>query len=308
MEADLVSGRKNDVLIIEDSMATTILLRDFLKKLGYENIESCTNGKTGIRVFSELESSGKKPVVLLDFHLPDMNAKEVMSSIFDIRPDAKIILETADSKSDEPIKDALRGGAYLYIEKPIRFENLKNVFETLEEERTILEENPSEDLEKITSLLKSSSRMSFARLAEYSGTERISLEKYLLQLEDKKIIMKISDIKEVSCSQCSSLRILPNFFCPACKSTNFIQGKLIEHFKCGNVSVEDSYKENKCPKCHKEIKIIGVDYKSMDNYYICQDCGDKFPEPSQDYFCVKCSNRFPLEQAKWVSSHGYKTV
>jgi response regulator of citrate/malate metabolism len=293
-----VSRRKNDVLIIEDSMAITILLRDFLKKLGYDNIESCTNGKTGIRVFSDLESAGKKPIVLLDFHLPDMNANEVMALIFDIRPDAKIILETADSKSDEQIKDALRGGAYLYIEKPIRFENLKNVFETLEQEMTILEEKPSDDLERISSLLKSSSRMSFARLVEYSGTESDLLQKYLSQLENEKIIMKISDIKEVSCNQCGSLRILPNFFCPACKSTNFVQGKLIEHFKCGNVSVEDSYKDNKCP----------VDYKSMDNYYICKDCGDKFPEPTQDYFCVKCSNRFPLEKAKWISSTGYKIV
>jgi response regulator of citrate/malate metabolism len=303
-----MSGRKNDVLIIEDSMAITILLRDFLKKLGYDNVESCTNGKTGIRVFSDLESAGKKPIVLLDFHLPDMNANEVMAQIFEIRPDAKIILETADSKSDEQIKDALRGGAYLYIEKPIRFENLKNVFETLEQERNILEEKPSDDLEKITSLLKTSSRMSLARLVEYSGTESDLIKKYLLQLENEKTIMKISDIKEVSCNQCGSLRILPNFFCPACKSTNFIQGKLIEHFKCGNVSVEDSYKDNKCPKCHKEIKILGVDYKSMDNYYICKDCGDKFPEPTQDYFCVKCSNRFPLEKAKWFSSAGYKIV
>jgi response regulator of citrate/malate metabolism len=301
-------GRKNDVLIIEDSMAITILLRDFLKKLGYDNVESCSNGNTGIRVFSDLESAGKRPIVLLDFHLPDMNANEVMARIFDIRPDAKIILETADSKSDEQIKDALRGGAYLYIEKPIRFENLKNVFETLEQERTILEEKPSDDLERISTHLKSASRMSFARLSEYSGTENDLLKKSLLQLENEKFIMKISDIKEVSCNQCGSLRILPNFFCPACKSTNFIQGKLIEHFKCGNVSIAESYDNNICPKCRKEIKILGVDYKTIENYYICNDCGDKFPEPSQDYICVKCSNRFPLEKAKWISSPGYKTI
>lgn len=303
-----MSKRKNDILIIEDSMAIIILLRDFLKKLGYVNIESCTNGKTGIQMFSDLESAGKKPIVLLDFHLPDMNANEVMSRIFDIRPDTKIILETADSKTDEQIKDALRGGAYLYIEKPIRFENLKNVFETLERESNILEEQPSDDLEKITTHLKSASRMSFARLSEYSGTENVLLKKYLSHLENEKIIMKISDIKEVSCNLCDSLRIISNFFCPSCKSTNFIQGKLIEHFKCGNVSTEESYKDNKCPKCHKEIKILGVDYKSMDNYYICKDCADKFPEPSQDYFCIKCSTRFPLEKAKWISSTGYKTV
>lgn len=301
-------GSKNNVLIIEDSLATTMLLRDFLKKLGYENVETCNNGKAGIQLFSDLENAGKRPTVLLDFHLPDMNANEVMSGIFSIRPDAKIILETADSKSDEQIKNALRGGAYLYIEKPIRYENLKSVFETLENEQSILEEKSSGDLERIVLHLKSSSRISFARLAEYSKTEKDLLEKYLLQLENEKKIMKLSDMKEVSCTQCNSVRILTNFFCPACKGTNFVQGKLIEHFKCGNVSVEDSYRENKCPKCQKEIKIMGVDYKSIDNYYICNDCGDKFSDPSQDYMCVKCSNRFPLEKAKWVTSAGYKSV
>ena len=237
-----------------------------------------------------------------------MNANEVMAGIFAVRPDAKIILETADSKSDEQIKNALRGGAYLYIEKPIRYENLKSVFKILEQEQSILEYKPSGDLERIVLHLQSSSRIIFARLAEYSKTEKDLLEKYLLHLETENKIMKLSDMKEVSCIQCNSVRILPNFFCPACKGTNFVQGKLIEHFKCGNVSVEDSYKENKCPKCQKEIKILGVDYKSMDNYYICNDCGDKFSDPYQDYMCVKCSNRFPLEKAKWVASAGYKSI
>ncbi|HEX5457292.1 MAG TPA: response regulator, partial [Candidatus Nitrosotalea sp.] len=271
---------KNDVLLIEDSMAISLLLRDFLKKLGYENVTTSDTGKAGIQSFTDLDAAGKRPIVLLDFHLPDMNANEVMASIFKIRPDAKIILETADSKSDEPVKNALRSGAYLYIEKPIRYENLKNVFEILEKEQSILEETPSGDLDRIMLHLKSSSRISFARLAEYSKTTRPLLEKYLLQLENEKKIIKISEIKEVSCPQCSSIRVLPNFFCPSCKSINFVQGKLIEHFKCGNVSVEDSYKENKCPKCKKEIKILGVDYKSMDNYYMCNDCGDKFSDPS----------------------------
>lgn len=60
----------------------------------------------------------------------------------------------------------LRGGAYLYIEKPIRYDNLKNVFETLEKD--IMEEKPSDDLERVMFHIKSSTRISFARLAEYS--------------------------------------------------------------------------------------------------------------------------------------------
>ena len=57
-----MTGKKNDVLIIEDSLATTILLRDFLQKLGYENVETCNNGKAGIRLFSELDAAGKSKV------------------------------------------------------------------------------------------------------------------------------------------------------------------------------------------------------------------------------------------------------
>ncbi|MEO9307108.1 MAG: response regulator [Nitrososphaera sp.] len=301
-------SNKNDVLVIEDSLATTLLLRDFLKKLGYENVETCNSGKTGINLFSELERAGKNPIVLLDFHLPDMDANEVMTQIFNIKPDAKIILETADSKSDEPIKNALRSGAYLYIEKPIRYENLKNIFETLEQEKSILEEKPSDNTSVILSHMNSLKNASLARLAESIGVESNLIEKYLLQLENEKKIIKTYDVKEISCIKCNSVRISLHFFCPSCGNYNFGQGKLIEHFKCGNVSTENSYKENKCPKCKKEIKILGVDYKTMDNYYICNDCNNKFSEPSQNYVCAKCGNIFQLENAHWITSTGYKII
>ncbi|MDE1843103.1 MAG: response regulator [Thaumarchaeota archaeon] len=301
-------SNKNDVLVIEDSLATTLLLRDFLKKLGYENVETCNSGKTGINLFSELERAGKNPIVLLDFHLPDIDANEVMAQIFNIKPDAKIILETADSKSDEPIKNALRSGAYLYIEKPIRYENLKNIFETLDKEKSILEEKPSDNASMILLHMNSLKNASLARLAESACMESNLLEKYLLQLENEKKIIKTSDVKEISCIQCNSVRVSPRFFCPSCGNYNFSQGKLIEHFKCGNVSIENSYKENKCPKCLKEIKILGVDYKTMDNYYICNSCNNKFSEPSQNYVCAKCSNVFQLENAHWITSPGYKII
>ena len=304
-----MSEKKSGVLIIEDSLAISILIRDFLKKLGYTSTETCNTGKAGIQVFTELVNAGKIPIVLLDFHLPDMDANEIMSSIFSIRPDAKIILETADASTDEQIKNAMRGGAYQYIQKPIRYENMKSIFDTLESEKQILEETPREGSpEKIMSFLKSTSRISLARLCEYSETGMENIKKYLSDLEHEKKIMKIEDIKEVACNQCNSVRIAHNFFCPACNSTNFKQGKLIEHFKCGNVSIDDSYKDDICPKCHKEIKILGVDYKAIENYYICNGCGDKFPDPSQDYICVKCNNRFVLGKAKWISSTGYKTT
>ena len=37
----------HDILIIEDSIATIKLLGDYLEKLGYQNIHTCKDGKTG---------------------------------------------------------------------------------------------------------------------------------------------------------------------------------------------------------------------------------------------------------------------
>lgn len=303
-----MTGNKNDILIIEDSLATSILITEFLKKLGYDSIHTCNTGKAGIQLFSDLVTQGKIPIILLDFHLPDISAKEVMSNVFTIKPDAKIIIETADAKNDESIKDAMRDGAYQYIEKPIRFENLKNVVKTLEEEGKIIEENPTDNAQKIESVMRSSSRISSAMLSECTNIKISEVMEFMKKLELEKKIIRIENIKEISCGQCGSVRIAQNFFCPSCHSSNFKQGKLIEHFKCGNVSVDESYKNNTCPKCKKEIKIIGVDYKAIDNYYLCNDCNEKFPEPSQDYICVKCNNRFGLEKAKWVTSEGFKPV
>lgn len=301
-------ANKNSILIIEDSLATSMLLHEFLKKLGYHDVHICNTGKAGIQSFSEMANKGVLPVVFLDYHLPDMTAGEIMSNILSIKPNTRVILETADAKNEEQIKAALSNGAYQYLEKPIRYENLKNLIKTLEDEGQALEEQSPDHAQKIDSLLKVSTRISAARLSEYSNIKIESVKEYVKKLESEGKIKRIADLKEISCNQCNSVRIALNFFCPSCRSSNFKQGKLIEHFKCGNVSIDESYQNSICPKCRKEIKIIGVDYKAIDNYYLCNDCNNKFPEPAQDYLCVKCNNRFTLDKAKWITSEGFKLV
>jgi len=139
----ILSSQKS-IVIIEDSLAVATLIQDFLKKLGYQNVHICNNGRTGIQVFEEIVKSGKLPIVILDYSLLDMNADYVMLEIFAIRPDAKIIIESANEKTDDTIKNVLRYGAYEYLEKPIRFENLKNTMQILEEEDRVLENIPPE--------------------------------------------------------------------------------------------------------------------------------------------------------------------
>jgi len=314
----MADSKQDTILIIEDSKATGILLTEFLKNMGYENIVTSEDGKGGIATYKELQDAGKNAIILLDYNLPDMDARSIMTQLLDISPNVKVILETATDKSDEGVTELLRQGLYQYISKPIRFEVLKEVFSTLEKEKQffekedamvqILKKAEEEKYRAINFLLKSHKQISQAMIEEYAEAKGEDVTKYLDDLESKGKIVKLEEKKEIACRQCGSIKITQTFFCPSCKENDFKLTKLIEHFKCGNFSPEASYEDNKCPKCKKEIKAVGVDYRVMQNQYVCNSCGEVFQEISSHFFCLKCENKFPIEEVRWKTSPFYKVI
>lgn len=301
-----VISLKKNVLIIEDSHATSLLITEFLKKLDYEKIYSAYTGQQGVEIFQSLVNEGMVPIVLLDYSLPDTNAHEVMSQLLDISPNVKVILETAEGKEDRAVKDVIKQGAYLYLQKPIRFDNIKETMKIIEDEDMVLTNTSANSSKIIDTYLSPNTIISLARLVEYSGQQTDQVVEHIKNLESRGKIIFVQDLREISCNLCNSVRIEQNFHCPSCNSNDFNQAKLIEHFKCGNVTAQDTYVNNTCPKCKKELKIIGVDHKTIDNFYICQSCKNKFPEPSVEYICSKCSNKFRIEQARWRASKALK--
>lgn len=291
------------MLIIEDSPAVGILLKEFLNRLGFKKIHHCQNGKTGIELFEEMIRSGKMPLVFLDYNLPDMTAFSIMSQLLALRPDVKVIIETAREKSEESIKDVIAQGAYQYLPKPIRLEKIKEIIDTLKiEESQGFDENISESLER---LVTGSTQISLLRIQQQLNKDESIIMPQINRLISEKKLVQINDIKEVSCPKCGSVRSVQTFHCPKCKGTNFKQDKIIEHYKCGNVSSASSYAEDKCPKCHQEIKVFGVDYRVQENLYLCNGCSDVFSELFSDYLCMKCNGTFKLEDAKILTSIGF---
>lgn len=313
---------KNDILIVEDSPAIGILLKNYLEKLDYTKIHICNNGSSAISTFNELINQNKQPIVLLDYMLPDMDARSVLTQMLEIKPDARIILQTATEKDDEGIRELIRLGIYQYLEKPIRFEKLKEMFDTLEkeqsffvkesEEKKILREAEEFADEKIKDhinfILKSSKQISLNKIIGILGFTDDEITNYLQKLQNEGKIIQIEEKKEIACNQCDSVRTSQIFFCPNCKSSNFKLGKLIEHYDCGNISEENTYENDTCPNCKKEIKALGVDYRVMQNHYICNNCKEFFPEISVEYICLKCENKFKLDDARWKSSINYKVI
>jgi len=297
---------KDDVLIVDDSPAIGMLLKSYLEKLGYTQIHICGTGSAAITTFDELVSKNKLPIVLLDFMLPDMDARSVLTQMIVAQPSVRVILETATEKDDEGVKELIRLGVYQYLEKPIRFESLKNIIEIIEKEESFFkkeseqvellkeakEEEEGKVRENIDFIFKAVNQISLNKITDILGVSNDLTTSYLQKLEQEGKIIQLGEKKEITCNSCDSLKTSQIFFCPNCKSSNFKLGKLIEHYDCGNVSEENTYQNDECP--------------SWQNHYICNDCEEFFPEISIEYLCLKCQNRFKLEDARWSSSINYK--
>ena len=307
-------------MIVEDSPAVTMLLKSFLEKLDYRDIHSCDNGYTAVKEFKKLFKANTPPIVLLDYMLPDMDCRSVLTQILDIQPNARVILETATEKVDEGVKELIRLGIYQYLEKPIRFESLKNTFETIEKEDFFFQkeseqlkmlENAEEEvktkvIDRVDFILNSSKQVSLNLIEQMIGFSDETIRLHLNELEREGKIVNLGERKEVACNKCNSVKTTQIFSCPSCNSSHFRLGKLIEHYNCGNVSEERTYLQDKCPSCNKEIVALGVDYRILPNHYICNNCSDVFSQLDSEYLCLKCENKFNLEEVNWQSSCNYK--
>ncbi len=297
-----------DVLIIEDSLAIIILFKNFLKKLGINHVYYTQKGLDGIVLFRKLVRAGKNPLVFLDYELGDTDGLVIISQILQIKPDTKVIIETARERSDETVKKLLSSGAYDYLEKPVHFENIKKLLNVLNIENNLNNPESSSGTEIIDYIIQSSNLLSLTKLIETTHLKPQIILEHLAKLESDNVVKNIGTIREICCNSCDSVNLNQLFYCPNCKGSNFKQGRLIEHYDCGYVALSDEFENNTCPQCNKQLKARGVDHKRAENYYNCLDCDNNFAEPYSKYLCQKCNKRFTIDDTKWVTSPYYEVL
>ncbi len=112
---------KKKLLIIDDDESVLWVIRKVLEPIGYE-IESKSTIKAGIKLVDNFK------LILLDLKLPDGNGIDALRDIKVFNPDALVIIVTAHGKMESAI-DAMKEGAYDYLEKPFDIEELKIVVE-----------------------------------------------------------------------------------------------------------------------------------------------------------------------------------
>ncbi|TNF52057.1 sigma-54-dependent Fis family transcriptional regulator [bacterium] len=108
---------KKEVVLIDDDESIAWVVKSALEQHGYKVVTKGTIGK-GVKAIKDTTQ-----VVLLDLVLPDGSGLDALSDIRDMYPDVTVIIITAHGRMESTI-EAMKRGAYDYIEKPFDVEEL----------------------------------------------------------------------------------------------------------------------------------------------------------------------------------------
>ena len=125
----------NRVLILDDDKITNQVLSLVLEKANYE-VASFAGSREALSHFREHPGG----VVLLDLFLEEEYGIDVLPEFLRIDPDTAILVITARASMDSVIQ-ALHGGAYDYVKKPVESEQLVNAVRRASEKYRLGSEN-----------------------------------------------------------------------------------------------------------------------------------------------------------------------
>ncbi len=128
-------GDAGTILVIDDEPVLQDVIGTLLTARGFDYHPAQTAGE-GMRVLGEEDID----VILLDLMLPDRNGLEILPEIKAIDPYLPVVVITAYSSIESAI-EAMRLGAFHYVPKPFKNEEVLHVIRQARERRRLLEEN-----------------------------------------------------------------------------------------------------------------------------------------------------------------------
>jgi CheY-like chemotaxis protein len=123
------------ILIAEDDDSFREMIHDFLKT-PQRIILSFKNGQEAIHALR----NGKFDLVISDLMMPGADGMEVLREAKERNPDSVVILVTGYASLDSALR-AIRGGAYDYIRKPFKLDELEIVVKNACEKILLVREN-----------------------------------------------------------------------------------------------------------------------------------------------------------------------
>lgn len=120
----------------------------------------------------------------------------------------------------------------------------------------------------------------------------------LAALEERGILTAEPFTTVPVCPFCRTYPLRVERMCRECGGTAVKRTTMIHHYRCGNVSAEETYRKGTdlvCPKCDHKLRHLGVDYERPSSVWLCDDCGAVSDAPSMRYHSLVCDRRVPLD-------------
>ncbi|HVE35398.1 MAG TPA: sigma-54 dependent transcriptional regulator [Gemmatimonadaceae bacterium] len=131
------SGLKPSVLIVDDESGILDSLNILLRNEGFAP-RLAHGGKEGLEKISEMSPD----IVLTDIRMPHVSGVDILAAAREADPDVPVILMTAQATLQSAMQ-AVNAGAYYYIQKPFRNDELVAILRRAAEHRNLRAENKS---------------------------------------------------------------------------------------------------------------------------------------------------------------------
>ncbi len=128
-------SNKHRILIVDDEESMRDFLSIMLHREGYQ-VDTAIDGAQAV---SHLRDHGYD-LVISDIKMPRMTGLELLAHIKERTPETVVLMVTAFSSTDEAV-EAMRQGAYDYITKPFKNEEIRLIVKNALERRELRQEN-----------------------------------------------------------------------------------------------------------------------------------------------------------------------
>jgi DNA-binding NtrC family response regulator len=132
------------ILVVDDEKTQREMLLGFLEKQGF-SVSQAGSGEEALKLFE----SKNFEVALIDLKMPGMDGITLLEKLKSLNPEIQVIVMTAYGTIETAV-EAMKKGAFHYVNKPIDLEELKlNLKKAIENQRLLAENRfLQEELEK----------------------------------------------------------------------------------------------------------------------------------------------------------------
>lgn len=129
--------KRTKILVVDDEDIVRESLRDWLDGVGYK-VDIAESGDKALKIIKQK----KIKIMIADLIMPGINGIELMKKAREIEPTISTVIITAHGTIQTAI-NAIREGAYDYVEKPFCPEKVELLIKNLVEHQDLVEENIS---------------------------------------------------------------------------------------------------------------------------------------------------------------------